>query len=331
MKLNNENTRFSSYENFKISSESKENPQSMPYISFFLPPSPNEGDAIDDILSSDIKLIKEANLGKIILKPEPFRKFLKTTWMRDNFLYFNGVYFPWRFIDAKGQNRAEREAFVIGEMGIKDVPIDAIKKRMFTDSQEAILAIGEGGLYFPDHENKNLFISEEIICEDGIKGKEAVYEKIKEFHYKIFGDDIQITILPSPDNTNHIDTHLSIIPGTKKALIENAYYEKLKTLGKLEIFSKLGYETIQIPKTQINCPLNILYLKNESKKCAFLFPHTPDLVKNMLKEHGIEIYETSETLEQILDINMGGIRCITNETHTMDKNFLSKLGLQITP
>ncbi len=325
--------KFVPFERFAVKTEQKENPRQMPYLSYSLAmPDENTRNIINNEIRKDLdQLFKQSSMDKILIETRPMRQFLKTAWQRDSYLYFNGTYFSWRWVDTKGQSRPERESFVLLMAGAKsysrDKSLESIIKRTNTDTNEAILAMGEGGLYFPDHDNKTLFVSESIVSEGNPFSKEETDNKIKEMHKKIFGEDIQVEVLPSPDGTPHMDTHFSVIPNTKKALIENGYYEKIKNSGKLKNLEELGYEPIQIPPSSINCPLNILYLENSSGKiCAYLHPDTPSFVKDTLKNNKIGVYEMSEFLAGVVDNNEGGMRCMTNELNSKDPKFLNKIG-----
>ena len=324
--------KFVSFERFAIHSEQKENPRKMPYISYSLA-SPNEEDRniVNNIIKDDLEnLFKRSSVNKSIIEIKPERQFLKTSWQRDSYLYFNGTYFPWRWVDTKEQSRPEREAWVLSASGVKEnVNLGSVFNRVMENKEEAVFAIGEGGLYFPDHDNKTLFVSKGIVAEGNPLSEEITTKKIKEMHKKIFGQDIQVETLSQPNETPHIDTHFSVIPNTKKALIENAYYEKLKRTNELKKLVELGYEPIQIPPSSINCPLNILYLENSfGKICAYFHPNTPSAVKDMLSDNKIEIYEISKSLANIVDSNQGGMRCITNELNSKDPKFLSKIGFK---
>jgi hypothetical protein len=327
-----ENMKFSSFEDFAVKTESKENPRNMPYVVCSGIAATREyQEMMNNDLRNDLsRLLKESSMDKEIIEIEPARDFLKTSWQRDNFLYFNGTYFPWRWVDTKGQNRPEREAYVLSLMGMKEgLKAESYTRRIFKDVQEGVFAVGEGGLYFPDHDNNTLLISDGIIAEEGFLSKEELHEKIKETHKKIFGNNINIGILPRPDNTPHIDTHLSVIPKTKIALIEHDYYKKLEQLGKMDELIKLGYDVVKIPPVEIRCPLNILYLENSNgEMCAFLNPKVPLFVKNILESNNIATYDMNDKIADRLDDGDGSIRCVTNEIHSKDPSFLRKLGFK---
>lgn len=319
--------RFAQFESFAIEAKNKESPREMPYLTFSLAlPNEESRNIVNNLIKEDLnRLFGESQVDKTLLETKPERQFLKTTWQRDSYLYFNGIYFPWRWVNTKGQVRPEREAFVLSTQGMNEnINLENIYKRVLKDGQEEVLAMGEGGLYFPDHDNKTLFISSAIAPKE--KSSE-LDNKIIEMHKKVFGNDIEVCILPSPDTTPHIDTHFSIIPKTKKALIENGYYEKLKQSNKLEELANLGYESIQIPTTSINCPLNILYLENSTNEIvAFLHPDTPNFVIEKLKSNNIKSFKISDYLAEVVDNNEGGMRCMTNELDSKDSKFLSKIG-----
>jgi N-dimethylarginine dimethylaminohydrolase len=325
----NERFKFPSFDHFVIRTEQKENPRRMPFISCSITSESWQTNFNNQLRNSLRELLQTASVNKEVINTEPSRDFLRTAWQRDNYLYFNGVYFPYRWIDTKGRNRPEREAYVLSRAGIKEITIDT--GRFFTDRNEGLFTVGEGGIYFPDHDNNTLFISDGIIAEEGSLSQKELYEKITELHKKIFGENIEMIILPQPDNTNHLDTHLSVIPNTKIILIENSYYDKLQQSANLEQLRKLGYEPIQISSTNMQCPLNILYLeKSLGKICAFINPRIPESVKEILRAHKIDVYELDVVIAEDLDNHLGGIRCITNELHTKDPAFLRKLGLNKT-
>jgi len=322
--------RFVPFERFAVKSEQKENPRSMPYLSYSLAhPDEENKKIVNNMIKEDLeKLFKESSVDKDLLELKPMRQFLKTAWQRDSYLYFNGTYFPWRWVDTKGQSRPERESYVLLASGLKEnINFESILKRYSKNTNEAVFAMGEGGLYFPDHDNKTLFVSKGIVAEGNPLSSEETDIKIKEMHKKIFGEEIQVETLTNPDNTPHIDTHFSIIPNTKKALIENNYYEKLKKLNELKKLEALGYEPMQIPPSSLECPLNILYLENSSGKiCAYLHPDIPPFVKKVLVDNKIEVYSMSKFLADVVDRNQGGMRCITNELNSKDPKFLNKMG-----
>jgi len=330
-----ERFKFPSFEHFVVRTEQKENPRRMPYITCSAASVHGEnarrdfGTAIEEEL---IHLFQQSAMDKKFITLEPQRKFLETSWRRDNFLYFNGVYFPYRWVDTQGRVRPEREALVLDISGIKETKGEHYMPRILTDLKEWTLAVGEGGLYFPDHDNNTLLISEGILEDRGVGPlmKKKFHGKIEEIHKKIFGDDIQIIILPQPDNgSSHIDTHISVIPRTKMALVEYDYYQKLSESGELKKLMQAGYETIQIPKNSLKCPLNILYLENDAgKTCAFINPAIPQEAKDMLREHDLEVTELNKFVASVLDEHEGGIRCVTNELHSKDTAFLRKLGFK---
>lgn len=324
--------RFVPFERFAVKAELKENPRLMPYLSYSIAmPDEENKNIVNNLIKEDLeRLFEESEMNKTLLETKPMRQFLKTTWQRDSYLYFNGTYFPWRWVDTKGQSRPEREAFVLSMSGAKEnVNLESVFKRVSKDTDEAVLAMGEGGLYFPDHDNKTLFISRGIVSEGNPFSNEETDKKVKEMHKKIFGEEIEVEVFPQPDDTPHLDTHFSIIPNTKKALIENKYYEKIKRLNELKKLEELGYEPIQIPPSSLKCPLNILYLENSSGKiCAYLHPGTPLFVKETLANNKIGVYKMSEFLADAIDQNEGGMRCITNELDSKDSTFLSKIGFR---
>jgi len=325
--------KFSSFENFIVKTEQKENPRKMPYLACSgVTATKEQQTMVNSALHLDLqRLLQESSTDKEIINIDPSRDFLKTAWQRDSFLYFNGVYFPWRWIDTKEQNRPEREAHVLSFMGLKEgLAPDTYRKRIFKDINEGILAIGEGGLYFPDHDNNTLFISDGIIAEEGFLSKEELDNKITNTHQKIFGNDIEVMILPRPENTPHIDTHVTVIPKTKIALLENEYYKKIDQSGDLEKLKGIGYETAKIPPSDVQCPLNILYVENrEGKTVAFLNSKSPSFVKNILRNHDIESYGINQEIADGLDMNFGSIRCVTSEFHSKDPEFLRKMGFKI--
>jgi N-dimethylarginine dimethylaminohydrolase len=327
-----ENIKFGSFENFIVRTENKENPRKMPYLTCSLA-SPNEQSRQENIemMSKELsRLLEESNMEKEIVKLEPSRDFLKTAWQRDNFLYFNGNYFSWRWIDTQGKNRPEREAHVLNAEGVKSMSPNIYMPRIQKDKQEGVMAIGEGGMYFPDYDNNTLFISENIMGDKGNLSKLDTHNKITEIHKKIFGEDIEVNILPSSGITTHIDTHLSIIPKTKIAIFEHKYFKKVEGLGYMDNLKKLGYEVVQAPLASIICPLNILYLENNNgKTVAFLHPETPQLVKDLLKERDIGVFEVNKNIMHILDTNLGGIRCATSELGTKNPTILRKIGYKI--
>lgn len=324
--------KFTSFENFILRSERNENPLDMPYVSCSVStPSDERHKDINEMLHEDLnRMFKESGVDKEIIGKEVRRDFLKDVWQRDKYLYFNSTYFPWRWVDTKGQVRPEREAYVLKVSGRKDsLNTEALFKRLSKDDHEGVLAIGEGGLYFPDHYNKTLLISRGIISEYGNLSDQDLDRKIKEMHMTIFGDDIKIGILPQPNNTPHLDTHLTVVPGTQIALLEHQYYKKVELSGELEVMKELGYTLVQIPESSINCPLNIMYQKNsQGNICAFMNSRTPDFVKDILLENGISSYEMSEDIASALDDNDGGLRCVTNELSTKDPKLVKKLGFE---
>lgn len=324
--------KFSAFENFIVKSEQKENPRNMPYLTCSVTvPDGEKQEGINNALRNEVRrLLKTSSMDGELIEMEPARDFLKTVWQRDAFLYFNGTYFPLRWIDASGQNRAEREAYVLSAMGFNDrIDVNKLIPRIVTDARERVFAVGEGGLYFPDHDNKTLFISKGIVTEEENLPKESVYETVQNIHSEIFGNDIQTIILPHPESTSHLDTHLSVIPKTKVALLEYDFYEKLALTGDLNKLKHFGYEPIKIPKANIQCPLNILYLENSQGKIAALMsPFVPTKVKDMLMNNNIESYEIDKDLAINLDIGEGGVRCVTNELHSKDPSFLRKIGFK---
>lgn len=326
--------KFTSFENFIVKTEQKENPRNMPYLACSATASDGEGrEMLNNALRNELRrLLKLSSMDKELVEMEPGRDFLKTAWQRDAFLYFNGTYFPWRWIDASGQNRPEREAYVLNAMGFKDgVNVEKLFSRIITDAHERVFAVGEGGIYFPDHDNNVLFISKSIVTEEDITPKEGVYEKVQTIHEEIFGNDIQTIILPHPRYTPHLDTHLSVVPKTKIALLEHDFFEQLDQSGDLNKLKKTGYETVKTPKANIHCPLNILYLENDQGMVsAFMNPFVPTKVKNILKNNNIESYELDEALAANLDAGQGGMRCVTNELHRNDPEFLRKIGFKIS-
>jgi len=328
-----ERFEFPSFEHFVVRTEQKENPRRMPYIVCGITMESWQKDFNNQLRNHLRTLLQTASINKEVIDTEPNRKFLQTAWHRDNYLYFNGVYFPFRWIDSKGRNRPEREALVLNEGSWKDIKEDSYRNRILTDINEGLFTIGEGGIYFPDHDNNTLFISDAIIAEEGNLTQQELHEKIIEIHKKIFGDAIEILVLPYPDNGKHIDTHLSVIPNTKILLIENNYYEKLGGSVELKQIEKLGYRVVKIPPTSMmQCPLNILYLENtKGEISAFVNPQTPDMVKTTLRDNKITVYEIDADIANTLDASLGGVRCITNELHSIDPSFLLKLGLKQVP
>jgi len=197
--------KFVSFEKFAIKTEQKENPSKMPFLSYFLPGHNDvSNNSINKIVKEELsRLFKESSINKELFKVKQMRQFLKNSWQRDSFLYFNGTYFPHRWVDTKGQARPERESFVLLMYGkkIKKEGIESIYKRSLVDNQETVLAMGEGGLYFPDHDNKTLFISRGIVCQGNSFSEEKIDNKITEMHKKIFGEEIKVITLTQPSET----------------------------------------------------------------------------------------------------------------------------------
>lgn len=70
-----------------------------------------------------------------------------------------------------------------------------------------------------------------------------------------------------------------------------------------------------------------MYLENSKGNiCAYLHPLTPVLVKEELRKNKIEVFEISEFLGNIADVNFGGIRCMTNELNSNNPQLINKLG-----
>ena len=98
----------------------------------------------------------------------------------------------------------------------------------------------------------------------------------------------------------------------------------------MDNLKKLGYEVVQAPLASIICTLNILYLENnDGKIVAFLHPGTPQLVKDLLKEKNVGVFEVDKKIIHILDTNLGGIRCATSELGTKDPTILRKIGYKV--
>ncbi|MBI4087102.1 hypothetical protein HY416_03960 [Candidatus Kaiserbacteria bacterium] len=323
--------RFSMFEDFAIRTERKENPRTMPYVLCSVSAFSGQRERISRMLKDDMeRLFRESSTQKEVVTVEPAREFLQTVWQRDSYLYFNGVYFPWRWIDTKGQNRPEREAYVLKMMGMKDsVSLEKVLPRILTDRDEGMFAMGEGGLYFPDHDNNTLFISRGIVAEEGTLSEEELTKRLTDMHKHIFGDDIDVTVLPQPDTTPHLDTHFSVIPRTKIALFENGYYGKAEGAGAMETLDQLGYESVQTPPSVLSRPLNIFYMENDAGTvCAYVYPSINESVRDLLHQNNVETYDMSPALGNILDAQEGGPRCITNEVHTKDPAFIRNLGFK---
>ena len=326
--------KFSSFENFIVKIEKHENPRQMPFLSYFAA-SHDQQDTVNDFIKEDLeKVLQESSMDKELVSINPTRTFLKGAWSRDSFLYFNGVYFPFRWIDCNGNNRPEREAYVlktglaVGEMDFPGIDSEKVYRRMFTDREASMFSIGEGGLYYPDHDNNTLFISNGVVVENGIYSMKEHYQQIKDLHHAIFGKDINIIIFPCPENTPHIDTHLTVIPKTKTLLIDHNYCYEVQEAGCIEELQQLGYKIVVVPPSRINCPLNILYLENAKGEVgAYMNPAVSKEVKQLLLEHGIKSYDISSEVADGLDNSVGGVRCITNELYTNKPEFLKKLGL----
>jgi hypothetical protein len=211
--------RFALLEDFLVKTEQKENPRKMPYIYLSNQQITEEG------ISFGAQKIAEliSSMGKEVVTMNEVRKFLKNGWPRDNYLYFNGIYFPYRFLDGEGRYRTEYEALVTNRNFKNELEFSKTSR---IHKYDPIIAVGEGGGYFPDHDNNTLFVSKGIIIN---KKRDTEYElddKIKRLHRKIFGDNVNIIIIPSPEGTSHIDTHLTVLPNTKIVFVENNYYHQ---------------------------------------------------------------------------------------------------------
>lgn len=91
---------------------------------------------------------------------------------------------------------------------------------------------------------------------------------------------------------------------------------------------QLGYKITKIPSPGLQCPLNILYLRDSQANLhAFLHPKVSSVAKEVLLQNNIILHGISLEIAEGLDAMGGGIRCITNEINTQDPAILKKLGI----
>ncbi len=326
--------KFTSYEHFIVRTEQPEEPREMKFLTTYAADRQGMESESNRLFREELeRLIAASGAEKQIASIEQKRVFLKRAWQRDAYLYFNGVYFPWRWIDTKGQNRPEREAYVIDKMNLKPgSKVPRFPLRVETDSDEGILAIGEGGNYVPDSDNKILLFSSGAIGDMGAYSKEELEQKAIGLHQSIFGADIEPIMLPKPaDHLPHIDTHVSIVPKTKIVLLDHEYYDVAAYAGGVQKLVDHGYAVTRTEPARVFCPLNILYLERPDKSLvAFMNPEvTPD-VKKILKDNSIECFDVDPLIAHELDVRLGNIRCVTNELPSLDPDLIRRLGFQLS-